>query len=109
MTGEELSRKFDFIVEQLGQTVVGLQMMKEVHEADYQKFDKRMSRLEGAFVGIYNTVLSNLNRLKACVQLLNSFARKALRLASGSIFLLSFSKNLFPKIRTATARPKIKT
>ncbi len=64
MTDEELNRKFDFIVEQLGQTVVGLQMMKEVHEADYQKFDKRMSRLEGAFVGIYNTVTEQSKQIE---------------------------------------------
>ena len=64
MSDEELNRKFDFIVEQLGQTVVGLQMMKDAHEADYQKFDKCMSRLEGAFVGIYNTVTEQSRQIE---------------------------------------------
>ena len=64
MSDEELNRRFDFIAEQLAQTVVGLQIMKETHEADYEKLDKRMSRLEGAFVGIYNTVTKQSEQIE---------------------------------------------
>jgi septation ring formation regulator EzrA len=64
MSDGELNRRFDFIAEQLAQVVVGLQMMKEAHEADYEKFDKRMNRLEGAFVGIYNTVTKQSEQIE---------------------------------------------
>jgi septal ring factor EnvC (AmiA/AmiB activator) len=64
MSDKELNRRFDFIAEQLAQTVVGLQIMKEVHEADYVKLDKRMSRLEGAFVGTYNTVTKQSEQIE---------------------------------------------
>ena len=64
MSDEELNRRFDFIADQLAQMVVGLQMMKEVHETDYQKLDNRMSCLEGAFVGIYNTVTKQSEQIE---------------------------------------------
>lgn len=68
MTEEELNNKMDFIVEQLGQTVVGLQMMKEAHEADYDKFHKQMSRLESAFVGMFNIMTKNTEQIEKLAQ-----------------------------------------
>lgn len=75
MSDEELNRRFDSIAEQLAQTVVGLQMMKEVHEADNERLDKRMSRLEGAFVGIYNTVVKQSEQIEKHSEQINDLRK----------------------------------
>ncbi len=52
MTEEELNRKMEFIVEQQVQFTVDIQKIQEAHAQG----EKRISRLEGAFVSLYNTV-----------------------------------------------------
>ena len=52
MTEEELNRKMEFIVEQQAQFAVDIQKLQEAHIQG----EKRMSRLEGAFISLYNNL-----------------------------------------------------
>ena len=52
MTNDEMRKKMEFIVEQQAQTVVTLQTLGERH----LEAEKRISNLEGAFVGLVKTV-----------------------------------------------------
>lgn len=63
MTNEELDRKMDFIVEQQAQFTVDIQKLQEAHVQG----EKRMSRLEGAFVSLYNSLTKtgeNLDKIR---------------------------------------------
>lgn len=52
MKNEELNRKMEFIVEQQAVFAVNMQKIEEAHA----KAEGRISRLEAAFVTLYNTV-----------------------------------------------------
>jgi septal ring factor EnvC (AmiA/AmiB activator) len=63
MTEEELNRKMEFIVEQQAQFTVDIQKLQEAHAAS----EKRMSRLEGGFVSLYNNLTKtgeNLDKIR---------------------------------------------
>ena len=59
MTNDEMRKKMEFIVEQQAQTVVTLQTLGERH----LEAKKRISNLEGAFVGLVNIVTDTNTRI----------------------------------------------
>lgn len=63
MTEEELNRKMEFIVEQQAQFTVDIQKLQEAHVLG----EKRMSRLEGGFISLYNNLTKmgeNLDKIR---------------------------------------------
>jgi hypothetical protein len=52
MTDEELNRKMEFVVEQQARFSVDIQKLQEAHALG----EKRMSRLEGGFISLYNNL-----------------------------------------------------
>jgi archaellum component FlaC len=63
MDEEKLNRTMEFIIEQQANFTVNIQLLQEAHSQG----EKRLSRLEGAFVTMYN----DLNRLTKNVEVLS--------------------------------------
>jgi predicted nucleic acid-binding Zn-ribbon protein len=68
MTDDEMKKKMEFIVEQQAQTVVTVQMLGERQ----LEAEKRISNLEGAFVGLVKTVDDTNTRIANVVERLEA-------------------------------------
>lgn len=64
MSDEELRRRFEIIADQLSRFVEALQLMKQAHDVNYEKLDKRMSRLESEFIGIHKAVTKQSEQIE---------------------------------------------
>lgn len=56
MTNEEMNKKMEFILEQQAQFAVNLQRLEERMEDFQMKAEARLSRLEGAVVGVVGLI-----------------------------------------------------